>query len=94
MTIDLKLRDYFDFVLNSYDSKSEKPDRGMFDAAVEIAKASSSSAYHLGDNLDKDVSGAVAAGWTGMRFTEWFDEELPDWSSIEEESQVHWQLYM
>jgi hypothetical protein len=38
---------------------------------------------HPGNSLDADVEGAAAAGWTPIRFNEWFDEDFPDWYAIE-----------
>ena len=34
---------------------------------------------HIGDNVDTDVAGAVAAGWNPLRYNEWFDEGFSDW---------------
>ena len=75
---------YFDFVLTSYESKLEKPDKLIFEMALEKAKCTDPKlAFHLGASLDLDVSGSTLAGWTPLRFNEWFDEQFPDWNSVE-----------
>ncbi|GME63518.1 haloacid dehalogenase [Neofusicoccum parvum] len=64
-----------DFVLTSYDCGCEKPQRGIFDAAVEVAGARFGGGggggggdegwdtVYVGDEVDKDVVGAEGAGW-------------------------------
>ena len=80
---------YFDFVHTSYEFQSEKPESAMFDAAIaKVPGAAPSTAYHIGDSISKDVGGAAAAGWMGIRYKQWFDEELPDWSSIESKEEA------
>ena len=86
--IDLNLAEYFDFVLTSYECQSEKPETKMFEMAIAKSQADPATAYHVGDSLSRDVGGAAAAGWTGMRFKFWFDEDLPDWSAIESEEEA------
>jgi putative hydrolase of the HAD superfamily len=39
-----------------------KPDRGLFEAALELAGCEAAEALHAGDSLDGDVAGARAAG--------------------------------
>jgi putative hydrolase of the HAD superfamily len=39
-----------------------KPDRRIFDRALELAGADAGSALHAGDSPDEDVAGALAAG--------------------------------
>lgn len=90
---ELGLLAYFDLVVTSQETRAEKPDRAIFDAALARAAAgavpvSAATAYHVGDSLERDVAGAVGAGWTAMRFRPWFDEDLPDWSSVESETQA------
>ena len=69
-----------DFVLTSEESQSEKPQKAIFDLALEKAQCSNpAAAYHIGNSVDVDVMGAAAAGWTPLRYNEWFDEDFPDW---------------
>ena len=66
--------------------KAEKPQREIFDLALKKGKCSSpSAAFHVGASIKEDVAGATAAGWTPMRFNEWFDEEFPDWTDVDTE---------
>jgi FMN phosphatase YigB (HAD superfamily) len=79
-TTDLGLNNYFDFILTSEGSKSAKPQKGIFDNALQKARVSSpAAAFHVSNDIDTDLVGAAAAGWTPMRYNEWFDNEFPDW---------------
>ncbi|KAF1947602.1 hypothetical protein EJ02DRAFT_327431, partial [Clathrospora elynae] len=68
------LEDDITFVVLSYDVGVEKPDRKMFDAAVDILEdmlvgneeglmMGSFEKLYVGDDLEKDYDGAAAAGW-------------------------------
>lgn len=75
----LGVYDYFDFVLTSRECGSGKPDPHMFREALKRARAGagartqrlggSSTGVHIGDNFDKDVLGAQAAGWDSVLIT-------------------------
>ena len=53
---DLGLAEHLDFILTSEECKSEKPERQIFEMALERAKCSNpSAAYHIGTSLDTDV---------------------------------------
>ena len=83
------LSEYFDFVYTSYDQKSAKPDRQLFDTAFTKVKGQNRAAcYHVGDSIDSDVAGAVGAGWVAIRINEQFDKEFPDWFDVDDESQA------
>jgi putative hydrolase of the HAD superfamily len=41
---------------------ADKPDPGVFEAALELAGCDASRAVHVGDSAEKDVAGARAAG--------------------------------
>ncbi|QIW95734.1 hypothetical protein AMS68_001252 [Peltaster fructicola] len=70
--------DDIDFSIMSYDVGHEKPDRRIFDAAVETLssiiaqsgaevrapQAESWSKIYIGDEYKKDVVGALSAGWS------------------------------
>lgn len=86
---ELEIAPYFDFILTSRDARSEKPDRKIFDQARSLVHVSDPSmAFHVGDSLDTDVAGAVAAGWNSLRFNEWFDEDFPDWTVADAASEA------
>lgn len=81
---ELNIFDTFDFVLTSHESRFEKPQREIFDIALERGQVSDPTfAFHIGAEVDVDVAGAAAAGWTAVRYNEWFDEEFPDWFDID-----------
>lgn len=70
----LRIRDYFDVVLSSYETGITKPDRRIFDCAlarVDTGKGCvARSAVHIGDDFDKDYNGARNAGWNAL----WLNE--------------------
>jgi len=81
---ELELLQYFDVVLTSHESKTEKPSKEIFLLAAQAAGCSDpSTCYHVGNSIDSDVEGATAAGWTPIRYNEWFDDDFPDWYAIE-----------
>lgn len=54
--------------------------------ALQKSKCSNAkTAYHIGDSIRTDVAGAVGAGWTPLRYHEWFDVDFPDWNDIDTE---------
>lgn len=58
-----------DFVALSYDIGFEKPDRRIFHAVrnlMEQVKGDDCDFLHVGDDLEKDVNGAKAAGWESL----------------------------
>ena len=60
-----------DFVVLSYDVSFEKPSREIFDAAKDLGRLGEMQAdqeryIHVGDDLEKDLEGAVQAGWEGL----------------------------
>lgn len=76
----------FDFILTSFECKAEKPQKEIFDAALKKGKCSTpAAAYHIGDSVGLDVAGALAAGWTPVRYNEWFDVDFPDWNDADTE---------
>jgi len=83
-TLELGIAQSFDFILTSYESNSEKPEKGIFDQAIQLAKCSDPKlAFHVGTSIEHDVLGAVTSGWNPLHVNEWFDEQFPDWSSID-----------
>ena len=57
-----------DMVVLSDDIGINKPDRRLFDYAVDRACTSSSKCVMVGDNLSTDIIGAVGAGWHAIYF--------------------------
>ena len=54
---ELGLAEHLDFVMTSEESKDEKPNRQIFDMAMEKTKCSDpATAYHVGTSIDYDVS--------------------------------------
>ncbi|HOE10681.1 MAG TPA: HAD-IA family hydrolase [bacterium] len=56
------IRKYFEKVFGSYSLGVEKPDREIFRLALHEMAVDSRHAWHVGDSLDNDVEGAMAAG--------------------------------
>ena len=52
----------FDFIVASSRIGYEKPHRGIFDHALELADVPADAAIHVGDNVRADVEGARGAG--------------------------------
>ncbi|KAI8972268.1 HAD-like domain-containing protein [Pilobolus umbonatus] len=63
----LNLSKYFDFVLASSLVGYEKPNKAIFQKALQKAdNISPENALHIGDDLEKDYHGATNAGWNAM----------------------------
>jgi len=66
---DIQLRQYFTFVLTSYNFGIEKPNLPIFEEALRLAKYYQRhdilpcEAIHIGDQMDDDYFGARNAGW-------------------------------
>ncbi|MFP4197884.1 MAG: HAD-IA family hydrolase [Methanomassiliicoccales archaeon] len=67
----LDLLDYFDIVVISEEVGVEKPDPGIFQAALEEVNLPPERCVHTGDLVKLDVRGAQARGMTGV----WLDRE-------------------
>ncbi|KAL1517087.1 hypothetical protein ABEB36_000896 [Hypothenemus hampei] len=71
--INTKLNHYFQFVLTSYEVGIEKPDKGIFDYAIqksEISHLKPEECLHIGDSPSMDYVGARNAGWNAFLITE------------------------
>ena len=66
--IDLNLSVYFKFSLASGEINSYKPDRLIFEKALEMAGTSASETVYVGDNYFADVVGARRAGITPVLY--------------------------
>ncbi|MBT8082401.1 MAG: HAD family hydrolase [Gammaproteobacteria bacterium] len=77
------IADLFDAHINAQMAGAAKPERPIFDAAVEAGGASAAQTLHVGDHPWFDVHGARQAGlrtvWVNRSEQEWPDEyEAPD----------------
>ncbi|MGI9232333.1 MAG: HAD family hydrolase [Woeseiaceae bacterium] len=72
------IRDLFDGVVSAAIAGAAKPDRPIFDMAVEVGGASAEETLHVGDHPLFDVHGARDAGlravWVNRNGDEWPDE--------------------
>ncbi len=57
-----KIRTYFDAILVSEEVQIMKPDKRIFELALEILTVSSNSSWYVGDHPINDVQGALDAG--------------------------------
>lgn len=67
--INTRLRPFFNVVLASYSVKTEKPNKEIFDLALEKLENPSLKphhALHIGDNIKLDYEGAKNAGWNAL----------------------------
>jgi REG-2-like HAD superfamily hydrolase len=65
----MKLQQYFDFVLSSYQAGFEKPDREIYLKAMrmsEIKDLKPEECLHIGDTPVTDYFGAKSAGWRSL----------------------------
>lgn len=68
---DVQIRQYFTFVLTSYDFGTEKPSLSIFEEALRLGslrkeKLLPQEAMHIGDRIDNDYFGARSAGWNAL----------------------------
>ena len=63
-----QIENYFDVVVLSDDVGVNKPNRRIFDFALEKAGATAIESVIIGDNPDADIVGAVIAGWRAIFF--------------------------
>lgn len=62
----------FDFVITSYEADAEKPDRKIFQCALDKALGINmnmiypNESLHIGNEIDKDYQGALEAGWSAI----------------------------
>lgn len=69
---DTRIREYFAFILTSYNFGMEKPNLPIFDEAIRLMKCLREEkilpheAMHIGDRIDNDYFGAKNAGWNAF----------------------------
>ena len=59
---------YFDQVVNSEMAGVKKPNLKIFELALDMAGTTSNRSIMIGDNIEADVLGAKAAGFTALHF--------------------------
>uniref|UniRef100_A0A1L8DN96 Putative reg-2-like protein n=1 Tax=Nyssomyia neivai TaxID=330878 RepID=A0A1L8DN96_9DIPT len=75
----MKLFQYFDFVVGSYETGCTKPDPEIFRKAMEASKITDlqpSECLHIGNTPRNDYLGAKQFGWQGVLITERDPKEL------------------
>eukprot|EP00931_Biecheleriopsis_adriatica_P063252 TRINITY_DN38262_c0_g1_i1.p1 TRINITY_DN38262_c0_g1~~TRINITY_DN38262_c0_g1_i1.p1 ORF type:complete len:217 (+),score=51.19 TRINITY_DN38262_c0_g1_i1:129-779(+) len=60
------LRDLIDFSVNATEAGAPKPDKRMFSLCEAKSGCKASAMVMVGDNADKDVVGALNAGWKAI----------------------------
>lgn len=75
--VNLKVRDYFDFVITSYSAKCLKPNIGIFKAVEEKnIDINKNEIIHIGDSPQLDFLGAKNAGWHALLVTQNFEKVM------------------
>lgn len=75
--VNLKVHDYFDFVITSYSAKCSKPNVGIFKAVEEKnIDINKNEILHIGDSPQLDFVGAKNAGWHALLVTNNIDEVM------------------
>ena len=63
-----KLDKYIDKLVLSDDINVTKPDRRLFDYALQVVGGEAATTVMIGDNYDADILGAKNAGWRTIFF--------------------------
>lgn len=73
---EMKLYDYFKFVITSYESGLLKPSSKIFKLAESLGSAESSDIkIHIGDNFNLDYKAALDAGWNSILISHSVDNQ-------------------
>ena len=70
MVANAGLSDYFEFAIDSARVGLVKPDRRIFDLAVNEYALNTKKTLYVGDDFENDVRGAIAAGWDAAWLTQ------------------------
>lgn len=62
------LTPYFDVIITSEECGYAKPDREIFEHALQLSKAAKQESIMIGDDLQVDIVGAREAGWAQIFF--------------------------
>ena len=65
------LRDYFDNIILSEDAGANKPSQAFFEYAFSQTGARPETTLMIGDNMQTDIQGAMAAGIDALLFNRW-----------------------
>ncbi|TMW49559.1 hypothetical protein DOY81_005347 [Sarcophaga bullata] len=66
---EMNIYDKFDFILTSYEAGHQKPDKSIFDQALDMYKFKPHEALHIGNMYNIDYLGARNAGWSSLLVT-------------------------
>lgn len=77
-----KIEHYFDTVTNSEMAGVKKPHPGIFEYALELAKAEKTASLMIGDSLEADMEGAKNIGLDALFFNEARTEQQHDFPQI------------
>lgn len=88
----MKIAEYFDAVVTSEEAGKDKPDRAIFELCIEKAKCKPEECLFIGDRIEKDYKGAIAAGMQAFCYGK-YSGEVPEnrehlFTSYEELSRV------
>ncbi|MFM7768054.1 MAG: YjjG family noncanonical pyrimidine nucleotidase [Bacteroidota bacterium] len=72
------LKPYFDHVIVSEQTGFKKPHKAIFDYAASLASTTSDKCLMVGDNLEADIDGALAAGMQACLFDPYKEHHLKD----------------
>ena len=72
------LKPYFDHVIVSEQTGFKKPHKAIFDYAASLASTTSERCLMVGDNLETDIHGALAAGMQACLFDPYKEHQLQD----------------
>ena len=65
------LLDYFNTIVLSEDAGANKPSQAFFDYAFKQTGANAETTLMIGDNMQTDIKGAMAAGMDTLLFNRW-----------------------
>jgi len=63
------LQPYFKNVFISEEIGHQKPERAIFDFALQKASAIAEESIMIGDNMESDIQGALQAGWEAIHYS-------------------------
>ena len=80
------LADYFKLIITSECTAYKKPDKRIYEHALNLSKAKLSEVIMIGDSLKNDVLGAKDAGWEQIYFN-------PEHNALAEEVSISHQIH-
>lgn len=60
------LENYFNHLITFDTAQARKPDRKIFEAAMDLAKTTPENSLMVGDTIDADIKGALGVGMTAV----------------------------